>query len=502
MRAIFTGVVVAGLWTAANGVRYVLDPAARYRAESAWFLFAAVLLLSVVVTRNGRRTSGVSSQSVWSRKEKPLGVILLMAAALALYSPVLSIGLLSDDFVLLKRAQSGALLDPGWEYLRPFPLAIWQLADQIMPRSLLPLAMHVLNAVLHGVNAWLVALAASRLGLSRAGSAFAGLLFLSSPLAVEPVAWPSGIFDLVVTGCVLTAVLVMLADRLSAPVRIGLISLCTLIAIASKETAVAMPVLLALLVPVAGTGGRKVVAGAVLTSLAIVGVYVVWRLSAGIASAQIVPASGYALKEVLSRPFGALGLPLHSGVMAAVPAVAIVLAVLWPAAFVRAARSWQHDRLAAVVVAAAALWVLVSIVPLSAMFFVGPDLQGSRYLYLASAAWSVAIVVLMAGFAARPAAWSRAAVAVLIAGSAAAVIIHQRPWIQAGLERDKVLAAFRDIASQCPVATASNLPDHVAGAYVFRNGFAEATSTQPTDRIGETDHCVVRWSGTRFVVER
>ena len=503
MRAIFAGVVVTGLWAAIAGVQYVMAPALRYRAESAWFLFAAVLLSWAIVTRSAGGAPAPTVPAGWSRRDKIAGLILLVAASIALYLPVLSIGLLSDDFVLLQRARSGALLDRSWDYVRPLPLAIWQAADTWVPSSIVPQALHALNAMLHGLNAWLVGFCASLLGLSRAGSVAAALLFLSSPLGVEPVAWASGIFDLIVSAAVMTAAVILLAGQWSATVQIGLVSLCTVIALASKETAVAMPLLLAALWRFADQDRRKTLSSAALASLAIVGVYVVWRFSSiGLGSAQIIPGSGYELKEMLSRPFGALGLPVHRGIVPGSLASVFVLAVFWPAAFVRAAWTWREDRRQLVFILFAAVWVLISIVPLSAMLFVGADLQGSRYLYLASGVWSIATTVLVAGVLPRPSAPGTAILTILIAGSVAIVIAHQRPWIRAGLERDYVLAAFADVSSSCTVTAVHGLPDHVHGAYVFRNGFVEAAAAPRNNSSAGADRCTVRWTGRGFSIER
>ena len=87
----------------------------------------------------------------------------------------------------------------------------------------------------------------------------------------------------------------------------------------------------------------------------------------------------------------------------------------------------------------------------------------------------------------------------LIALFAVATRSHQSAWIAAAHERDRVLAAFRDGHIDCAAVEVRGLPDHVQGAYVFRNGFNEAVRriTPPAQAP-----CSLRWDGERFTVTR
>jgi hypothetical protein len=123
----------------------------------------------------------------------------------------------------------------------------------------------------------------------------------------------------------------------------------------------------------------------------------------------------------------------------------------------------------------AALWILASAGPVFTWFFVGPDLQGSRYVYLASAAWSMLIAV--AVVPARPAAAVRPVwlgVIVWLAFSAIAVRSHLEHWTSASRARDTALAAAVANDPTCTSPPPVPPPGDVSGAYVFRNGFAEA----------------------------
>jgi hypothetical protein len=99
--------------------------------------------------------------------------------------------------VLLRRATSGELLPSArHEFLRPVPLLFWSLLA-LLPNT--PFLLHFLNILLHAANAYLVSNLGARLGLDRKSSFIAGALFLCFPAAVEPVAWCSGVLDVIMT---------------------------------------------------------------------------------------------------------------------------------------------------------------------------------------------------------------------------------------------------------------------------------------------------------------
>jgi hypothetical protein len=497
-KAMFAVVVLTGLWAAWNGVGFALDSATRHRAEAAWFIFAAALVVAGLTT--GRRplpsppNPGPAGSVV--RTAAPL---ILVAGALILYAPVLGVGLLSDDFVLLQRARDGVLIDRSWEYVRPLPLAVWRAVDAALPSGAVPAALHALNAALHGLNAWLVMRCAAGLQQSSRVAWSAALLFLAAPFAVEAVTWASGIFDLMLVLLVLIAAAVLLSERLPLTRRVAVIALLTALAAASKETAVAQPLLLALLIPFVRREQRRAAWWSTIAASIVIVLYVGWRLSAGITAAPLLPDSGYALKEMLSRPFGAVAFGVHHQVLDAVPLLAVALAVAWPMIWITAAWKWLREPGMFTIMLLGAAWLLISTLPLLSMFFVGDDLQGSRYLYLGSTVWSIAVVVAIAGSQPRTATTSTAALAVMIVVAVAIVVAHQGPWRQAAATRDRVLEALEGLPANCTVRT-DDLPDTEAGAYVFRNGFREAEALVRAAPAGTTSPCVARWRGTAFEV--
>ena len=498
-RIVFGMVVTSGVWAAWNGVGFALDSSTRHRAEAAWFIFAAVLLVAALML--GRRAFTVPPGPVPGRHAfRRVAPLILIAGSLLLYAPVLSIGLLSDDFVLLQRVRDGVLIDRSWNYVRPLPLAVWQIAEGMLPATVVPLALHTLNAMVHGLNAWLVLLCASRMQLSPPRAWCAAWLFLVAPYSVETVAWASSVFDLMLTSFVLISAAVMLGDRLSSRARVGVVAILAASAAASKETAIAQPLLLALLIPFAPREHRRAAWWSAAAAMAVMMFYAGWRAGSGISGAPLIPTSGYAAKEMFSRPFGAFGYGIHRQVLEAVPPLGPMVALSWPIVFVAAAWRWHRDPGIFKVAALSAAWMLVSTLPLLAMFFVSDDLQGSRYLYLGAAMWAIATVRMLGGAIGNATPVFNAVMICVLASAVALVLAHQRPWVHAAQVRDRVLAALPAVPPECIVLPAA-LPDHEAGAYVFRNGFREAAAlVHRTTPAGSTS-CSAIWRGSGFEVK-
>ena len=147
-------IVVGGGWALINGLAYAADFSKRYRAEAAWFLFAAVLLIAAVDAIMRGAVTG-DRQRLATPHQLAIAFVTLLALGVALYFPILSLGLLSDDFVLLSHARSGVFADRSWDYLRPLPLVIWSGLNQLVEPKAVPTLLHAFSIALHArlVNA-------------------------------------------------------------------------------------------------------------------------------------------------------------------------------------------------------------------------------------------------------------------------------------------------------------------------------------------------------------
>jgi hypothetical protein len=446
------GIVIAlGGWVCVLATEYYLGirSVQRHHLETAWMWFAAAAIVAAVTSRREpgevARERDISLPRAWP--------IALVAIALVLYLPALRLGFLSDDFTLLDLAARDQFFGLSWSFLRPLPLLVYRMVGAH------PAALHALIVILHGVNAALVVRLAGVFGLASRQAAAAGLLFLTFPADLEAVAWCAGVQDVLMTAGVLGAVV-------AASVSTAALSLAAVAAsLFSKETAVAAPFLIWL-----SNRARWRTAAA---ALGIVAVYSVWRVATRpLAEGYAATPSSYTLKELLVRPFATLSVPFRSEQIGEWRWLGIVLVCGLVVLLGRAAWLWRGNLRRLVLAGLLALWVFVSIAPVYSMCDFSGTLQGSRYVYLATAGWSILLAAMLMPRRSRIDLALAAGVCVIgIAG----VRLNLAPWARAALIRNEVLAAVDHArAAGCASVWIRDVPDSVQGAYVFRNGLAEA----------------------------
>lgn len=419
----------------------------RHHLESAWMWFVAAMLLAAWTAKpveEAERRSWTTTTSL------PL---TLIAAAIVLYYPALRLGFLSDDFVLSALAARREFFGQSWAFFRPLPLLFYNAAGTN------PAVLHAAVVILHGLNAALVLRLAAIFGLSRGQSFTAAALFLTFPANLEAVAWCAGIQDVLMTAGVLGAIVAASASATA----LSLVAVAA--SLLAKETAVAAPFLMWL-----SNRSRWRTAAA---ALGVASAYAVWRIATRpIAEGFAAAPTSYKLKELLVRPYGTLAVPFRGAQLTEWPWLGVLLVGGLAVLLVRAAWHWRGSRRRLLVAGALGLWVLVSIAPVYSMFDVSGTLQGSRYVYLAAAGWSILMATLL--LPAR----SRLDLFLVVAACGIGVIgvrLNLVPWTRAAAMRDEVLSAVeRARASGCNDVWIRNVPDSVQGAYVFRNGLAEA----------------------------
>jgi hypothetical protein len=477
-------------------VSYILDSAntPRFKVETAAFIFVACgFALTLIRTpQSQRESSRLAALPPWTWA-------LFCGVAIALYWPALSVGFLSDDFVLVKRAADWNIGAVSPIFFRPLPLLIWGV---LLKTGAGASTLHLLNLILHGTNAYLGARIVERWVPDSMWAFVGGLLVLTAPLNIEAVVWCSGIFDLLATTLILVCILTArqyddhprLAKRLLF-VGVGVAAL------ASKETAAIAAPLVLVDAYVRKAMSRRLLVDAFIL-IGIVGAFGVWRLAS--VSGYATPFGKYEMQSLLFGSFGSLATPWHVDVARSRPwlpiAGVLLLIYLLTVFFVDAATN-ERRRLAV----AASLWVLLPIVPVWATFFVAPDLQQSRYLYLSVIGWAALVAVVASAGSERNylKVLQRVAVGGLLAIATYGVRLHLQPWSEAAALRDRIeTAALEPEIERCPVVTVGNLPDSVRGAYVFRNGPAEAfardlqlTAVIDNNAVGE---CAFRWDAARL----
>ena len=390
-------------------------------------------------------------------------MLIAIAAVIAsaiLYFPAVSVGLLSDDFVLLEMPFVG-----GWQHVRPLPLLLWS----VIAPAAGPSGLHLLNVVLHGVNAALVFYLSTAIvpSWSRPVGPLAAGLFLTSPVAVEPVTWCAGVFDVMLVTSGLVYLLVLAAGGSAGWTTLWAVASLAM-GLACKETAVALPALGVLLAV-----RRPVSWQALSTSAAVALAYGAVRVI-GAPSILAGVSLRYLAKELLSRPFAALGEPWTSGNLGLLP---LLLGVFLPLGYPLVILGYVLGRRGDWRGLSTAAWVVAGAVPVLAYFYVGPDLAGSRYVYLPLVGW--ALLLAETGWEQGSEFARRAAVSFLVCVVVAGVVGSERrlaAWRDAAALRDVVLVGAEHALRQngCSAAVLAGAPETYNGAFVFRNGLPEA----------------------------
>jgi hypothetical protein len=407
-------------------------------------------------------------------------IAISVVASFVVYQPAVRIGLLSDDYALLMWARRLELMPRDWGQIRPLPIIVWGLMAQATSAASTPAALHALNIALHGLNAALVGLIATRLTMSRGAALAASAIFLAMPVAVEPVAWSSGVFDVMLgTFGLLLALLATAGPQLNAGGQ-ALSMLIAVAMLATKETGVVAGPLFLLLHWARWGRIDRSAAGVGIAHVALAIAYALTRELTGRLDHRLTP---HVDVQTMGRLLAGIGraviLPLHEDVVGAYPllaigcAVGIVLAVVWW--LVRCRHSPQTVRIAMLAVAG----TLLCVAPTIRIFAVTADLQGTRYVYLASAWWSIALGSALLEGLRTPAVrvGATAITCLVVVGAVAATRAHLTPWIAARHERDRVLLHLISLPASCRQVAATVATDNVAGAYVFRNGLNEALAT-------------------------
>ena len=454
----------------------------RYRLESAWIAFVVVSVLWIALSGAFRSQPAKPGPATPSRFAL---LPVFVAGSLALYWPAIHVGLLSDDFSFVSSDTALLLRGSGWDHYRPIPLIAWKVLFPLGGGA----ALHILNVTLHGINAYLVARLAARLGHRPPIASLAGIVFLTFPAAVEPVVWGSGVFDVAMSTFGLLYLHASIANRQTATQLLWLVG-----ALLSKETAVALPLAAAML-----RIGIRMPVRPLAPSVIVTAGYIAIRIAFGLA----LPNAGsaplrYTIKELLCRPFASLAVPYTSSELTNHPFLLGIVSVILIVAFVWFYCARPHAGARPLALASI---VTIGVLPLWQFVVVGDDLEASRYLYLPLAGWSL----LLADLTNHDEAWRRrvsvgALVAVLVLQGSWFIRTHLKPWQEAAEVRDLVLRSAVQMLSESKCASAHfrNIPDSRQGVNIFRNGFSEALAGRAVARDNAPAACDFTWTADRF----
>jgi hypothetical protein len=468
------------------GWLYYFHAGPRYRLESAAIALVIVgaIVLLARTSKPGLAFGVVEAGQIPSEPSESPGSLeplslqwlpVFLVAALTLYSPALGLGLLSDDYTLRAMAQSDGLgAGSGW-FFRPLPLLLWRALLAIDNSGVL---LHIVNVLLHGLNAFLVATLGRTMGMRRSVALGGAVLFLTFPAAPEAVVWAAGLQDVLMTTMALGAVV---AARAVAPSgrRIAAIVLLAVLGLGSKETAICILALVAICWISPSRFRRWQEWRPYVALLVVTGIYLAIRVPMGLSSGYLAAPSRYFFKQLIVTAYGTLTTPWRAPASPMEQWLSFLAMALLVLLLVHAFLSWRRGDARLHRDIRLACWVLLAVAPVFTFFFISPQLEGSRYLYLAECGWALLaadLIVAMTDRLPRQSLAFGCAIASAVLVSVLSVAREVGVWTQAADLRDRVLADARaSIARQgCVEATFTGVPDSVDGAYVFRNGFPEA----------------------------
>ncbi len=319
---------------------------------------------------------------------------LILGLLAGLYLPSLEFDLFDDDFIFYGHKELGVTLinaffrgeRPGLSpeesrFFRPLADYVWALKFALFGTRID--YYHAVGVLIHLINTVLVSVVARRLlGLDRVWSLCASLLFAVFWFNFEAVAWLSANDTAICTTFMLSAVLFSVRYvRQGGIGALFALSLSMLLAIASKEFALVMPLVLGLIWflpferPAEGAKRRILIAAAI--SVVLVAGYMTLKS----ALAFMTPTLEITPSFLLRTGHGLLTIlwcPVEYGFFGALGAIFFLLCVLQ---------------------ARTRILALLALVLLSPAFLQGPQM---RYGYPASVAFALMLVLVLKTFEGRP----------------------------------------------------------------------------------------------------
>jgi hypothetical protein len=445
-----------------------------YRLESA-VIVLVIVALPAIVSRGwpGEFIAGTPSTLCLALLALAVGLWLAFAI------PLVTFPFLSDDYGFLHAYRSMADAARPFQFYRPGFAVAFVVLGGIGGGS--PVPFHVAGFLLHLASAALVFSLARTLFATPEPAVVACVLFLLSPIQLESVLWVSGLQEQLWAFFILAAARCYIGDRELRPRRIAAVLALMACGLASKETAVCV----VLLLPSADfllfrfKRGRFLAIAYAGVALELTAYLVIRHRMLPVDETFFVRPSHYFVKQFLAMPYeiflhpwnqSAVHVPVAALCVTALGGIAGVFAVAWRGSGAR-------------VFAGPAL-VIMSTLPVYSLFYVSPELAGSRYLYFATAGFALVVAdALTAVVRSRPL-WAFCVVALAV-GSAISLKVNVRPWQTAGA----FVTALRDGIHEgkspddvtrewqahgaTGMSVRDGVPQEYRGVGVLKNGYPE-----------------------------
>ncbi len=401
-----------------------------------------------------------------------IGGLLVLQVPFAL---VCNTFFLSDDLQMVRfgatfpLGEIGWLPSSKWAWHRPLPALGWILNYRATGFS--PIGFHLPNVLIHAGNTALAYGLWRRLGWERSPSAWAAALFAWSPVTAGTVMWVSARPDLLAVFFMLAALIVSASHRVSM-LRLGAVALLAILAVSSKESAFALaPVVVALAFFGVGLGPAPPSLNRVQPA----------------AAAIVVAVLGCFLSArwwLYGSTLGGYGVPLRAARAVASPLRGI-LSSAFPVVFDRLGVAGLLFSATALVVTlwfAPGLALSSAVAALPAAHLVSSSLPFWEYdrFYYFVAVWTTGSIVALLGTCRRRGVLSSTTVTVVLclvlAANLGYLLTRAAGFRRAGALAARVDATLRSHVGRLPAGTVilcDALPDHLEGAYVYRNGCSE-----------------------------
>ncbi len=374
--------LVSGLWSPWQPRRGFVNASS--------VIFVSFILLTILHGRRG------DPARIASGEFAALSLFAIGALTILAYLPGLSDPFLFDDYTHLSQAsqQSWGVMTAnalfahptsGDFFFRPIGYLSYWLDYHWATNH--PLRWHLWNVLVHAANSVLVYVLGRQLSLRRAAALFAGLVFAVHSSHAEVTGWMSARFDLLAflfSALALIALCRFADDK--KPGWLAMMVLGTLLAVLSKEAAFSLPLMALCMIPFRRHAAASIVklAGTMAIVCAIAFLYRAWLLGR-IGGYQTESGAPTILNfhllatpnALLFRLWGLLLFPLNwSEPPGARLTVASLLMLVVVALFLAIARADRARLLGSLGL------ILTAALPVQHLLLIGPDLAGSRVLYL------------------------------------------------------------------------------------------------------------------------
>jgi len=449
-------------------------------------------------------TGGAVKKRPEKKKESKPAIIPMWLITVAIafgsviaYYPILNIGFLSDDWVILSRISVGSMADIGGDGLFFRPLVLVSFAVDNMLFGDWAYGFHLVNLLIHVMASIGVAFVAIQLMRDTYIGLIAGLIFALHPIHPEAVTWVAGRYDLFCGAFLIWSLHFHLRSRddgIRKPAICRNISLALFfLACMSKEMAFGFPLVILLIEfiqPFNAESERtslkaKLVRFIPYFAIAILWFILRWIRLKGLGDGGYIPddtgnyAASNLLYQLMLEPFTMLLIPLSRAITSLTEgSSAWVMKIVFLSPLVLFA--WKQNwRMIIFCVAA----IVVSFLPVA---FIGVEelkLESSRFLYTPSIFFAILIASLFSINKFSKLSRRLGTIIGVVYLCTLLIFVHQnnQPWIAAGeMVHSMAVSSDRFVKKQKNTwgnehkrILAVNVPDSYLGAFVFRWGLPE-----------------------------